>query len=958
MRHILIWLAILLPFYATAQVNGSIQKTAATGTVRYYNATAGTDTLPRATGILLNGVPLVYNSATNKYTTSKVGVAGIDTAVIRTVANSRTLAETQTALNGKVSLNPTIQQTGNIDVSGAINTGSGITVAGNIINNPASYASGGYSVVVQNTGNNLYQKVPSATFLTSGTGVTTFSGGTTGLTPSAATSGAVTLAGTLAIANGGTGSGTQNFVDLTTAQTVGGAKTFSADVQIPAIPVNATSAVSKSYIDNAITGITWKAAVKVATTVNIVLSAAQTIDGILLVAGDRVLVKNQTTQADNGIYLVAAGAWTRSLDADAASEIETATVAVTSGTINGDTQWTCTATAITLGTTAITFGQISGAGTYSASTGLTLTGNVFAIDGTVATLTGSQTLTNKTLASNTVATTQTAGNNTTAVATTAFVTAGIAAAGGVTSVTGTANQITVTGTTTPVLSIPSTFIAPGSIAATGAFSQSVSSANSFLGTSYFNSGAAFSALNTGWSASFGYSGANYGVRLGANGTEGLIQAGTGTTTYPLVLNPFGGNVSIGTVSAISKLTVRETNKTDNTTNSSVITTDAATIGVGGTFGLGGNYSGTSLATSFGSIRGGKENATDGDYAGYLGFNTVTNGSTLTERMRISSTGATTFTSTVTAPTFVGALTGNASTVTTNANLTGPITSVGNATSIASQTGTGTTFAMSASPTFTGTVTAPTATAGTNTTQVATTAFVIANAGGGVTTMAAIGAVPNANGASISGSTLTLQPAGASFGGVLTTGAQIIAGAKTLSNDLAGTKLSFTSSVSGAIVSGVSTAASSGLGVEGVADVAGGIGVYGKANTATNGTGVYGTTNGTGYGVFGQSTGAGYGGYFTTSTGEGIFATASSTGIIARFHNTTSGANILTVNPASVVLGAPIRLKGYTVATLPAGTQGDVAFVTDALAPAFLVTVAGGGAVVTVVFYNGSTWVAN
>ncbi|MEN3325087.1 hypothetical protein VP395_15220, partial [Mariniflexile soesokkakense] len=60
---------------------------------------------------------------------------------------------------------------------------------------------------------------------------------------------------------------------------------------------------------------------------------------------------------------------------------------------------------------------------------------------------------------------------------------------------------------------------------------------------------------------------------------------------------------------------------------------------------------------------------------------------------------------------------------TNANLTGPITSVGNATSVASQTGTGSTFVMNTSPTLTGTPLAPTATAGTNTTQIATTAFV-------------------------------------------------------------------------------------------------------------------------------------------------------------------------------------------------------------------------------------------
>jgi hypothetical protein len=65
-----------------------------------------------------------------------------------------------------------------------------------------------------------------------GTAVTTFSAGTTGLTPSTATSGAVTLGGTLAVANGGTGSATKNFVDLTTTQTVAGEKTFSNNFDV------------------------------------------------------------------------------------------------------------------------------------------------------------------------------------------------------------------------------------------------------------------------------------------------------------------------------------------------------------------------------------------------------------------------------------------------------------------------------------------------------------------------------------------------------------------------------------------------------------------------------------------------------------------------------------------------------------------------------------------------------
>lgn len=157
--------------------------------------------------------------------------------------------------------------------------------------------------------------------------------------------------------------------------------------------IPAQSAV-KSYIDNSITGIKWKASVLCATTANITISGEQTIDGATTSAS-RVLVKNQSTGSQNGIYVSAAGAWTRSTDADTAAEITQATMFVQQGAVNGDTQWTCTTDNITLGTTALVFGQVSGAGTYSAGTGLTLSGNQFLIDSTVVTLTGAQALSNK-----------------------------------------------------------------------------------------------------------------------------------------------------------------------------------------------------------------------------------------------------------------------------------------------------------------------------------------------------------------------------------------------------------------------------------------------------------------------------------------------------------------------------------------------------------------------------------
>ena len=67
---------------------------------------------------------------------------------------------------------------------------------------------------------------------------------------------------------------------------------------------------------------------------------------------------------------------------------------------------------------------------------------------------------------------------------------------------------------------------------------------------------------------------------------------------------------------------------------------------------------------------------------------------------------------------------------------------------------------------------------------------------------------------------------------------------------------------------------------------------------------------------------------------------------------------LTLAAAANISALPVRLKGYTVAGLPAGTQGDLAFVTDANAPTYNATVAGGGAVVIPVFYNGTNWVCH
>jgi len=202
--------------------------------------------------------------------------------------------------------------------------------------------------------------------------------------------------------------GTQTLTNKTlTSPTINGA-TMTGTVTVPT-PVNGTDAANKNYVDAAVVGIDWKPSVRAATTTTGTLASAyangSVIDGVTLATGDRILIKNQTTGSENGIYTVnASGAPTRATDADAGTEVTGGlAVFVEEGTTQADTGWVLTNNGTTtIGTTALTFTQFSGTGTYTASTGLQLVGNAFSIDSSVVTLTGTQTLTNKTLTSPTM----------------------------------------------------------------------------------------------------------------------------------------------------------------------------------------------------------------------------------------------------------------------------------------------------------------------------------------------------------------------------------------------------------------------------------------------------------------------------------------------------------------------------------------------------------------------------
>lgn len=114
-------------------------------------------------------------------------------------------------------------------------------------------------------------------------------------------------------------------------------------------------------INASVEGLQNKADSRVATTANITLSGIQTIDGVLLIAGDRVLVKDQSAASENGIYVSAVGAWSRSGDTNTGVELRGAVTSIDEGTLNADTTWRQTADNITVGSTSITWVQYGAA---------------------------------------------------------------------------------------------------------------------------------------------------------------------------------------------------------------------------------------------------------------------------------------------------------------------------------------------------------------------------------------------------------------------------------------------------------------------------------------------------------------------------------------------------------------------------------------------------------------------
>lgn len=149
-----------------------------------------------------------------------------------------------------------------------------------------------------------------------------------------------------------------------------------------ATPTVATDAVTKAYADAIASGLSVKTSVRAVAVANITLSGAQTIDGVAVVAGNRVLVVGQSTASQNGIYVAAAGAWARSSDLAAGSDASGVFAFVEEGTVYSGSGFTCNTASgsAVVGTNSLTFTQFSGAGEITNGLGLTKTGNTLAID--------------------------------------------------------------------------------------------------------------------------------------------------------------------------------------------------------------------------------------------------------------------------------------------------------------------------------------------------------------------------------------------------------------------------------------------------------------------------------------------------------------------------------------------------------------------------------------------------
>jgi hypothetical protein len=293
-----------------------------------------------------------------------------------------------------------------------------------------------------------------------------------------------------------------------------------------ATPTDATDAANKGYVDAAVVGIDWKASVRAATTAAVTLATGlengDSLDGVTLATGNRVLVKNQADATENGIYVVkASGAPDRSTDADTSSEITASfAVFVEEGTVNADSGWTLTNNGtITVGSSELVFTQFTGLGQVTAGAGLTKTGNTLDIGAGTGIQVNADTIENT----------------------------------GVLSITGTANQITASGSTGAItLSGPQDLHSAATPTFGGVTVGSVTLTDAFMGTALATASDSATTIDS-WSATT-YSSAKYLVQMKKAGDieviEVLVTVDGSNNVYLTEYADVISNAVLGTTNAV------------------------------------------------------------------------------------------------------------------------------------------------------------------------------------------------------------------------------------------------------------------------------------------------------------------------------------------------------------------------------------------------------------------------
>lgn len=351
------WANSTLSDIATELTN-SLSRTGAGGMIAPFRVADGSVSAP--------GLAFLNETNTGLYRASAgtyaVSILGVNTATFSTVGLTIPVGKALTA-QGNATVGGTLGITGAATLSSTLAVTGAITATGGVVGNvtgnvTAASGSSSFNDVV----------VTGSLDMTAGSSATITGLSTPTNASDAANKGYVDTQDALRLALTG---GTLTGALAMSSEKITGLGTPTAD----------QDAATKAYVDSVAQGIDAKASCRAATTGNISLSGAQTIDGVAVVAGDRVLVKDQSSAAENGIYVAAAGAWSRSADANTWDELVSAFTFVESGTTNGSNGYICTiAAGGTLGVTAVTWAQFSGAGQINAGAGLSKTGNTIRVN--------------------------------------------------------------------------------------------------------------------------------------------------------------------------------------------------------------------------------------------------------------------------------------------------------------------------------------------------------------------------------------------------------------------------------------------------------------------------------------------------------------------------------------------------------------------------------------------------